>query len=404
MNPLLRNSALDSIDAELDERHLAALESSLRAANPRDDQATRLRALVDDQPQAPVARVGGAALRDPWRDSPSTAAAETRTESLPAHKPSWSSPSPKRTSIPILTIASGKGGVGKTNISVNLAIALAQRNLRVTLLDADLGTANADLLCGISPSARLDHVLAPGGLAWQDGAHRTIRDIAIDAPGGFRLVPGAAGVSRLTDLPLSEQRTLFAALHQLEADADLLIIDAAAGVGRAVTAMMHAADLTLIVTTPEPTALADAYALTKCAVLGATHPQTAHNHDQEDAPLEAIANRLALVVNQIRDPLEAFAVHARFNKVTDRFLGCTIPMHGFIAQDLLVPQAVRAQKPLLLHAPGAPAALNICDLASAVINRLGVQPRPAAIAPPAAPSKGISTLVRRLLGFSSSVA
>lgn len=304
---------------------------------------------------------------------------------------------------PVVAIASGKGGVGKSNLSVNLAIALARHNLRVTLLDADLGTANADLLCGLTPSARLDHVLAPGGLAWQDAAHRTLRDIAIDAPGGFKLIPGAAGISRLSDLSSSEQRTLITALHQLEQDADLLIVDAAAGVGRAVTSLMHAADLSLIVTTPEPTALADAYALTKCALLGSEFVGDLGGPALR-AGRNALSSRLALIINQSRDPLEAFAVHARYAAVAERFLGATVPMLGFIAQDLHVPQAVRARKPLLLHAPEAPAARNICDLATAIINRLGVASRLAPAAPAQTPARGMSTLVRRLLGFSSSVA
>lgn len=422
MNPSPSNPALASIDAELDERHLAALESSLRAANPRDDQATRLRALIDDQPIRAVAlrslgasepcELGGRLqpLVGSEHDSPAPWV-DARTPVKHQLTPHWSSPTPPpRTSTPILTIASGKGGVGKSNLSVNLAIALARRGLRITLLDADLGTANADLLCGLSPSARLDHVLAPGGLPWQDAAHRTIRDIAIDAPGGFKLVPGASGVSRLSDLTLSEQRTLISALHQLEHDCDLLLIDAAAGVGRAVTSLMHAADLSLIVTTPEPTALADAYALAKCAVLGGPalglgSPALRAGVTSDSAsPTPPISSRLNLIINQSRDPLEAFAVHARFNAVAERFLGASIPMLGFIAQDLHVPQAVRARKPLLLHTPDAPAALNICDLAASIINRLGVQPQSAPAAPLSAPHRGISTLVRRLLGFSSSVA
>ena len=431
MNPSPSNPALASIDAELDERHLAALESSLRAANPRDDQATRLRALIDDQPTRAVAlrplgasepcELGGRLqpLVGSEHDSPAPWA-DARIPAKHQHTPHWSSPTPTpRTHTPILTIASGKGGVGKSNLSVNLAIALARRGLRITLLDADLGTANADLLCGLSPSARLDHVLAPGGLPWQDAAHRTICDIAIDAPGGFKLVPGASGVSRLSDLTLSEQRTLITALHQLEHDCDLLLIDAAAGVGRAVTSLMHAADLSLIVTTPEPTALADAYALAKCAVLGSNGPggtgvppvlasrsatpTRAEVQEQWGSNLP-ISSRLNLIINQSRDPLEAFAVHARFNAVAERFLGASIPMLGFIAQDLHVPQAVRARKPLLLHTPDAPAALNICDLAASIINRLGVQPQSTPAAPLSAPHRGISTLVRRLLGFSSSVA
>ena len=130
----------------------------------------------------------------------------------------------------LITIASGKGGVGKTMLAVNLAIALSQRHQRVTLLDADLGTANADLLCGLNPAARVEHVLETG-TAGRPAPHRTLADIAVDAPGGFKLVPGSVGLGKMADLSEPQRRRLVAGLRDLESLADVVLIDAAAGVG-----------------------------------------------------------------------------------------------------------------------------------------------------------------------------
>lgn len=349
------------IDAQLDQMFDAVAPRPL-AVEPGVDQASRLRGLMQQPPAAP----------------PRSDPIPPRREMIAAAR-----------SARVIAIASGKGGVGKTNISVNLAIALAQRGLRVTLLDADLGTANADLLCGVVPHARLDHVLAPAGLGIQDGARRSIRDIAMKCPGGFDLIPGSAGVARMADLSPGERRWLLSALVELAAHTDVLLIDAAAGIGPDVTSVLTAADLSLIVTTPEPTALADAYALIKCLA------STDHCAGGE-------RSSLALVVNQARSPVEAFATHARLAQVCDRFLATAVPMLGFVAHDLRVGEAVRAQLPLLVRTPDATASHNVRELAGAAINMLGLG---APCAPNAAASSptpgGLRRLVRRLLGDSS---
>jgi flagellar biosynthesis protein FlhG len=315
----------------------------------------------------------------------------------------------------IVTIASGKGGVGKTNVTVNTAIALARRGLRVTLVDADLGTANADVICGISPTNRLEHVLASSGT----GHTGSLAKIAIDAPGGFRLVPGSAGIGRIADLSAMERRVLLSGLVELAADADIILIDSAAGVGQNITAFLNAADLALIVATPEPTAVADAYALIKCLVLesemgaSVTHTNAkggTGNASNSGGAKPANDNRLALIINQAREPLEAFSTHARIARVCDRFLGVSVPMIGYIAQDVRVQDSVRAQKPLLLGYPDSAAARSISDLAAAIINTLGLprsrtqgagNPPPTPPAPAAqSASRGMAGLVRRLLGFS----
>ncbi len=382
---------LASIDAEIDDLGMetGAVEVVARVSEPEGDQAASLRRMMGgvglsetreekSTGRMPVARNHG--LESPWHDRMATLQAARKAR--------------------VVAIASGKGGVGKTNIAVNTAIALARRGLRVTLLDADLGTANADVLCGIMPSARLDHVLGPGGLAVHDGARRSINDIVVDAPGGFKLVPGSAGIGRMADLNASERRWLVSALVELAAQADVVLIDAAAGVGQGVTSLLHAADLSIVVTTPEPTAIADAYALIKCLVM------------ESDVPPCTEEDRIALVVNQTREPLEAFATHARIAGVCERFLGLRLPMLGFVAQDVRVGEAVRAQKPYTIMDPGTMASRNTADLAVAIINMLRIERpeiawkrlRPARQPGGQRMDRGVGGLVRRLLGHPSQTA
>jgi flagellar biosynthesis protein FlhG len=251
---------------------------------------------------------------------------------------------------PVLAIASGKGGVGKSNIALNLAIALARRGVRVTVLDADVGVANIDVLCGINPARRLDAAFSPGATRLQD--------LTIDAPGGFRLVPGSAGLSRLAELTGDQRQQLIAQICELGDHADLLIVDTGAGVGALVTALVAWADMSLIVTTPEPTAIADAYALIKIAMARAPRP--------------ALRPDLHIVVNAADSASEAARVHARLSSVSERFLGQVLPMAGAIAADPHVVRAVRMRCPLMLRSPGAPASLAMIALADRVAQSLGL--------------------------------
>ena len=142
-----------------------------------------------------------------------------------------------------LAITSGKGGVGKTTVAVNLAAQLARLGQRVVLLDADLGTANADVLCNIVPSSTLAHVVA---------GRRTLQDTIVKAPGGFSLIPGASGLAQMAALNERERSRLLEQLQVLEAEADLVLIDTGAGVSPNVLGFLVAAHEVLVVTSPEP--------------------------------------------------------------------------------------------------------------------------------------------------------
>lgn len=156
-------------------------------------------------------------------------------------------------------------------------------------------------------------------------------------------MPGAAGIARMADLSAREQARLISGLADLDRDADLILVDTGAGVGREILAFIDAADLPIIVTTPEPTAIADAYALMKCV--------SARRGAEPDR-----GNRPVLVVNQVVSPEEAAAVHARINLVSQKFLGLEVPLLGWIAQDPSVGASVRRRRPLMLeHAKSAAA-------------------------------------------------
>lgn len=229
---------------------------------------------------------------------------------------------------PVVAITSGKGGVGKTTVSVSLAIALARSGARVVLLDADLGLANADLLCGLTPTTRLDAAIAHS----RHGMARSLADLALPAPGGFRLVPGAAGVASVADLSIHQRDRLIASLTELTNNCDILLVDTGAGLGDAVTSFVRAADVALIVTTPEPTSLADGYAMLKCLRTG-EHP------------------RLAVFMNQAASHEEGDAASRRLLATCGRFLKVTPTLVGTCTSDPAVPTSVRKRTPVLLHDP-----------------------------------------------------
>lgn len=290
-------------------------------AGLHDDQATRLRAMVSS----------------------------ART---PAECASAAEPAPA--AAPVVAIASGKGGVGKTTCAVNLAIALSRGKeaIRITLVDADLGMANADVLCGISPRWRLQHV-ANGDPDDALCAAERMRRIAIDAPGGFRLVPGAVGVARLAALGAADRDALLAGLAGLDRTSDLILVDTGAGLGPAVLTMLGASDLGLIVCTPEPASIADAYALIKTLVVERRMP----------------AEGLGLLVNQVTGESAAVKTHARIAAVCGKFLDYPLPLVGWVREDERMRTAVRRRRPLLLDAPRSRAARDIGRVAGRVRER-----------------------------------
>lgn len=277
------------------------------------DQATQLRRLV---------RVSA---------SPRRRSIDTRPGLWPRPTPARLAPPPTRL-VHAIAVTSGKGGVGKTNIAVNLGVALARLGRRVCLLDADLGLANADVLCGLTPRLTLEHVVS--------GRCRLAESMLL-APGGFRLIPGACGVAGLADLAGHDRQALLEQFAALEAVADHLIIDTAAGLNANVLAFAAAARRVMVVTTPEPTAMTDGYGLIKALA-----------RRSSDVSIE-------LVVNMVSNAAEAESVFDRMNRVSRTFLNRTLEFAGAVPMDEAVREAVRHRVPFTLYAPGCPATANL---------------------------------------------
>lgn len=235
-----------------------------------------------------------------------------------------------------LAVTSGKGGVGKTTVAVNLAIQLSQLSRRVILMDADLGTANVDVVCNLQPTATLAHVVA---------GRRSLEDAMIDAPGGFRLIPGASGLAQMASLSDFERARLMQQMRRLERSADVIMIDTGAGVGPNILSFVVAADEVLVVTTPEPTAITDAYAMIKTICRQKENPN------------------VRLLVNMVRDEREGRAVYDRMAAVCRRFLNFTPRYAGHIVHDPRVPMSVRRRRPFVLEAPSCTASACIHQLA-----------------------------------------
>lgn len=298
---------------------MKTLDASLPRAGPLD-QASRLRAAVLNLPEHDR-------VADPRAPAPGA---------------------------PVLAITSGKGGVGKTSLAVNIAIALAKRGLRVVVVDADLGMANADVLCGLNPTRRLELAIPAGG------TRTRLSDLAVDAPGGFRLVPGSSGIARMAAMSNTERDAVLAQVDELRGDADVVILDTGAGLSPGVLDFVEAAQYALVVATPEPTSIADAYAMLKCLVRRGV------------ASTRGI--RLYLGVNQAIDQDEAARVHARIAGVAQRFLGAGVESAGYVRSDPAASNAVRARVPLLLHAPASRAALDVRTLSDFVARALELRP------------------------------
>lgn len=220
--------------------------------------------------------------------------------------------------LPGFCVTGGKGGVGKTCIAVNLAILLAQQ-ARPLLVDLDLGLANADLVLGVDPAADLAEVVLGG---------RAIEEVVAESPTGVGLVPAASGVDALANLGQQELHRLFLGLERLGRARAPLVLDTPAGIGREVIAACRSVRVVCVVLTPEPTALADAYALVK--VLEQAEP----------------GRDVRVIVNMARDQQDGLAAFARVRAVCQKHLGRSLDLLGIIPRDDAVAMAVRRRKPL----------------------------------------------------------
>jgi len=242
----------------------------------------------------------------------------------------------RRQRASVIAITSGKGGVGKSNVAVNLSIKLASVGKSVVLLDADLGLANADVLCNIDLPYNLSHVIA---------RKKELHEVMVTAPGGFKLIGGASGLARMADLTDFDRARIVESLMAVEHSADTIVIDTGAGISPNVLSFTRAADHVLVVTTPEPTAITDAYAVIKVITK------------------DGLDRRISLLVNQVRSAAEGRMVHERVAKVAKNFLGVNVLDAGHLVMDDHVRRAVLQRVPFLLSAPKCAASFCVTQLA-----------------------------------------
>ncbi len=270
-----------------------------------------------------------------------------------------------RAAAPLRTLAitSGKGGVGKTNVVVNLAIELSRLGHKVLVIDADLGLANVDVVLGLAPKYNLNDVIH---------GEKRIEEVVVEGPQGIRILPAASGVTEMTTLSSEEKMMMLQELDGFQTDADTVLIDTAAGISDTVLYFNLAAQDRLVIATEEPTSLTDAYALIKVL----------HTQHQE--------RRFKLLVNNVADAAEAKKVYAKLSAAADHFLGgLAVEYMGFVPSDKAMNRAVMQQKPLVEAFPSSPAALAIKELARRV-HRL----------PPADNDGNIKFFWRRLVNVS----
>ena len=226
----------------------------------------------------------------------------------------------------VIAVTSGKGGVGKTNVAVNLSVALASRGRRTVLIDLDLGLANADIVFDLTPRYNLSDVLS---------GRRTIEEVVVEAPGGVLVVPGASGVERLANLAENERMSLLSSFEALHRSADFIILDTGAGISRNTTAFLAAADDILVVTVPEPTAVVDAFAVIKMVASQPDH------------------GNLYSLINMVENRAEAEKVAGGITRTASNLLNAYVDRIGYVLRDPKVGQAVRRRRPFLQAFPGA---------------------------------------------------
>ena len=241
-----------------------------------------------------------------------------------------------------LAILSGKGGVGKSNVAIALACAFADKNKQVVLLDADLGMANLDILCGVSAKYNLSHLV--------EGS-RTLHEILLPIEKNILLLPGGVGLREMADLDDDALSRIFETLSGLEQLSDLLILDVGAGIHKGVRAFAQAADTTVLVTTPEPTSIRDAYGVIKS--LGGAHSSQGGD--------------LMLIVNMANNQREAYDVAERIRMASMQFLGSAPIFLGYILKDSNIERAVRMRRAFYRLTPSSAAAVCVRKITDEII-------------------------------------
>jgi len=240
----------------------------------------------------------------------------------------------------IITVSSGKGGVGKTNFTVNLGIALSKQGKRVTIIDADLGLANVDVILGIIPRYTLSHIVRN---------EKTIEEIMLEGPHGLKVISGGSGMLDLVNLKDDQIDSLIHTFDKLNEISDYILIDTGAGLNNSVLSFIRAASDVVVVITPDPTSITDAYALIK-------------NISEEE-------NHINLVINRVESAKEGTEVFGKLERAAKKFLKIELNNLGYIYEDNNVKKSVRLQKPFSVEYPNSIATKGIELIAYNLVNK-----------------------------------
>ncbi len=231
--------------------------------------------------------------------------------------------------VRVLAVSSGKGGVGKTNVAVNLGVSLSELGRHAVLLDADLGLANVDVLLGLQPKFNLSHVLS---------GERSLDEILVEGPSGLKIVPASSGIQRMSELTTAEQAAVIRAFGDMNQDIDVLLVDTAAGISGGVVNFARACQDIILVVCDEPTSLTDAYAFIKLL-----------NRDYG-------VHRFQILPNMVQDYQQGQALFGKLCRVTDRYLDVTLDLLGVVPRDEQLRKAVQKQTPVVVAYPHSKAA------------------------------------------------
>ncbi len=266
--------------------------------------------------------------------------------------------------VRVIAVTGGKGGVGKTNVAVNLGVAMAGMGRRVMLLDADLGLANIDVVLGLHAEYNLSHVI---------NGERTLEEILVEGPKGLKVVPGASGMQQMAELSPAEHAGLIHAFSELANDVDVLLIDTAAGISDLVVSFSRAAQEVVVVVCDEPASITDAYAIIK--LLNREHG----------------VSRFRILANMVKSVQEGRDLYNKMCRVTDRYLDVMLSYMGSVPYDEQLRKAVKGQKPVVEAYPRSRVAQAFKNLAKKADNW----------PVPANASGDLQFFVERLIQFSS---
>jgi len=243
--------------------------------------------------------------------------------------------------VQVIAVSSGKGGVGKTNVSVNLSLAMVEAGQRVLLMDADLGLANVDLLLGLRSEYNLSHVIS---------GERSLEEVVVDGPEGLKIIPAASGMQMMSELSPSEHAGVIRSFSDLSMPLDVLVVDTAAGISDGVVSFVKASNEVIVVVCNEPTSLTDAYALIKVM--------------SEDHGIQ----KFNVLANSVRDPQEGIKLFKKLSRVTDYYLDVTLNFMGAVPYDEYLVKAVKKQRAVLQSFPQCPSSMAFRKIAKTVMS------------------------------------